>query len=236
MVISGQSGMGWDDRNNLWSFPNAFIALSSTAKIWAKKVNPFVEIEYLPNGVDLQKFTPKGRKYKTKLNSPIILCVGALAPEKRIDLVIKAVSKLKDTSLLIVGDGDGKEKLKALGKKLLGNRFELIKVSYDEMPKIYRTANVFTLVPAHSEAFGIVYVEAMASGLPIVAIDDKQRREIIGDAGILVDPENINAYAEALKKTLDINWKDKPRKQAEKFSWDKIAEGYEALFYQLCQK
>jgi glycosyltransferase involved in cell wall biosynthesis len=236
MVISGQSGMGWDDRNNLWSFPNAFVALSSTAKIWAKRVNPFVKTKYIPNGVDLQKFTPKGKKYKTKLSKPIVLCVGALVPEKRIDLVIRAVSKLKDTSLLVVGDGPAKQNLQNLGKSLLGERFQLTKLPFEKMPKVYRVAKVFTLVPVYSEAFGIVYLEAMASRLPVVTIDDQQRREIIGPAGILIDPENINAYAKALERVLKMNWKIKSRKQAEKFSWDKIAEEYETLFYQLCQK
>jgi hypothetical protein len=42
MVVSGQSGMGWDDRNNLWSFPDAFVALSKKGLSWARRANPFV--------------------------------------------------------------------------------------------------------------------------------------------------------------------------------------------------
>ena len=67
MVISGQSGMGWDDRNNLWSFPNYFAALSSKATRWAKKVMPLVKAGYIPNGTDLTRFKPKGAKLKLKL-------------------------------------------------------------------------------------------------------------------------------------------------------------------------
>ena len=79
------------------------------------------------------------------------------------------------------------------------------------------------------EAFGIVYVEAMASGLPVVATDDENRREIIGDAGLFVDPENIEEYAQTLGKALKTDFGEKPRQQAKKFSWDKIASQYEQI-------
>ena len=77
MVISGQSGRGWDDRNNLLIFPDAFVSISSALKSWAKKVNPFVKVRYIPNGVDLNKFKQDGSKINTGLERPIILCVGA---------------------------------------------------------------------------------------------------------------------------------------------------------------
>lgn len=233
MVIAGQSGIGWDDRNNLWSFPNYFVALSSKALRWANKANPLVKSKYIPNGVDLEKFNPSGSKYKTKLKKPIILCVGALTSSKRIDLTIKAVAKLKNVSLLVVGDGSMKSQLKSLGKKLLGKRFRLIKASFEKMPEIYRVADIFTLVPEGSEAFGIVYVEAMATNLPVVAFDDEQRKEIVGNAGMFVDPTDIEKYSKTLDMTLKKEWGDKPRKQAEKFDWEKIVGKYERLFMSL---
>jgi len=74
----------------------------------------------------------------------------------------------------------------------------------------------------------------MASGLPVVARDDEQRREIVGDAGVLTkNPENSQELAEALKKALSIKWAEKPRRQAEKFDWEKIARQYEELFRNL---
>jgi glycosyltransferase involved in cell wall biosynthesis len=230
MVISGQSGIGWDDRNNLWSFPDAFVALSSKAANWAKRANPFIKIKHIPNGVDIEKFTPKGPKLKTKLKKPIILCVGALTQTKRINLAIKAASRLKDASLLVVGDGELRQEIQKLGEKLLADRFQLIHLSFKEMPKVYRAANIFTLVSEPFYSFEIVLVEAMASGLPVVVNDDPIRREIIGRAGVLVDPTNINSYAKALQTALKKEWDDKPKEQAERFNWDKIAELYERLF------
>lgn len=230
MIISGQSGIGWDDRNNLWCFPNTFVALSSLAKKWAKKANPFVKVEYIPNGVDTKKFTPNGEKLKTNLKKPIVLCVAALTKTKRIDLAIKAVAKLKDVSLLVVGDGDLRFKIYDLGLKILGKRFQLIKVPYEDMPKVYRATDIFTIPSESYYSFENVIVEAMASGLGVVANNDPIRKEIVGDAGILVDPTDTEAYAEALSEALKRNWGEAPRRQAEKFDWDEITQRYQDLF------
>lgn len=233
MVISGQSGIGWDDRNNLWCFPNAFVALSTFAKKWAKMANPFVKVECISNGVDMEKFVSQGEKIKTNLKTPIILCVGALTKTKRIELVIKAVAKLKSVNLLICGDGNLRSRIYDLGSKMLGDRFQLIKVPYEDMSKVYRVADIFTLPSESYYSFEIVLVEAMASGLPVVANDDPIRREIVGDAGILIDPTNTNTYAQTLKKALETNWDGKPREQAKEFDWDKIALEYEKIIRSL---
>lgn len=233
MVISGQSGMGWDDRNNLWSFPNYFAALSSKATRWAKKVMPLVKAGYIPNGTDLTRFKPKGTKLKLRLSKPVVLCVGALTETKRIDLAIKAVAKMKKVSLLVVGNGEKHDEIQKLGKKLLGGRFLLTKKPFKEMPKVYRSANLFTLPSMGYYSFEIVLVEAMASGLAVVANKDKIRKEIVGNAGLLVNPTNTDEYAKALNKALKTNWGNKPRIQAKKFDWDKIARKYENLFKSL---
>ena len=235
MVISGQAGMGWDERNNLWSFPNAFVALSTRAKLWAKKANPFVKVEYIPNGVDTKKFTPAGEKLKINLEKPIVLCVGASTKSKRIDLAIKAVAEMGNVSLLVVGDGDLRDEIKSLGKNLLGGRFELIKMPYKDMPKVYRTADIFTIPSESYYAFENVIVEAMASGLPVVVNKDDIRREIVGRAGVLVDPINTDAYAIALENAMRLKWGKRPQNQAKKFDWDKIAKEYEKLFQQLLE-
>lgn len=233
MVISGQSGKGWDDRNNLWCFPDAFISLSNFLEMWAKRVNPLVNVRYIPNGVDLGKFKPSGRRILYNLPRPIILCVGALTDEKRIDLTIKAVAKMGRASLIVAGEGPLESQLKTLGKTLLGTRFHLSKYGYEKMPEVYRGADVFTLASPWYRSFEIVIVEALASGLPIVANDDEIRKQIVKDAGLLVDPTNIASYAKALDIALNTRWGNRPRQQAETFSWDKIAKEYEKLFKKL---
>lgn len=233
LVVVGHSGRGWDDRNNLWSFPDCFVALSTPARKWAKKANPLVKLAYIPNGIDLKVFNPKGKKAKVPLNEPIILTVGAPERGKRMELAIKAVSKLKNASLLILGGGYEEKRIRSLGKRHLGKRFLIKQVSFGNIPSYYRAADLFTLPAWKNEAFGIVYLEAMASGLPVVATDDKERREIVGDAGILVNPENINLYFKALDKALKKKWGNIPPKQAEKFSWNEVVKKYERLFASL---
>ena len=73
----------------------------------------------------------------------------------------------------------------------------------------------------------------MASGLPVVANSDDIRRQIVGRAGVLVDPTNIDAYAIALENALRLRWGRRPQNQAKKFDWDKIAVKYEQLFESL---
>lgn len=236
IIIVGHSGKGWDDRMNLWTFPDTFIALTKDAYKWAKSINSYVTVKQIPNGVDLKKFTKEGAKLKLKFENPVILCVGALNPTKRIDLAIKAVSLLPNVDLLVVGEGDNKAEIQELGDKLLSARFHLINVSYEQMPEVYRGASLFTLPSWSREAFPLVYLEALSSNLPIVATDDSIRQEIIGDAGILVDVEDQEKYADALRQALDKKWGDKPRQQASKFSWDKIAKEYEQEMLRILKK
>ncbi|MFV1917123.1 MAG: glycosyltransferase [Patescibacteria group bacterium] len=233
MVISGQSGKGWDDRNNLWNFPDRFVALSKTLQKWARGANPFVKSDYIPNGVDIKKFRPEGPRVRFDLERPIVLCAGALTKDKRIKLAIEAVSRLKKGSLLIVGEGEMEDNLRKLGRQLLKGRFLICRYDFENMPNVYRGVDLFTLPSPWYRSFEIVLVEAMATNLAVVANNDPIRREIVGRAGLLVDPTDIEVYASALKKALNINWGSKPRRQAEKFDWYEIARKYEELFEDL---
>ena len=241
-IISGQSGSGIDDIFNVFvTKPDVFVALTNfaangrnnklrAAKTWAWGT----KVTVIPNGVDLDKFHPAQalRPTLARLKRPIILSVGALYWYKHHERTIKAMVKVQG-SLLIVGSGSDLESLQSLGKKLLPGRFKIVQAKYDEMPKIYRSANLFVLPSWDRESFGMVYVEAMASGLAVVAPDDSPRKEIIGDAGILVDVTDPQKYSQAIFTALDKEWSNFPRKQAKKFSWDLVAEKYERLFEEL---
>ncbi len=230
ILISGHAGVGAEDKwNILIGKPDIFVALSPTASAWAKKINS--RTKYIPNGVDIENFSPNGRKATIPLKKPIVLVTSALLPYKRVELTIEAVSELKNTSLLVIGDGPLKNKIENLGNNKLQNRFLLIpKVSYREIPSYYRSVDVFTLPSRESEAFGIVYLEALATNIPVVAPDDENRIKIIGNAGIFCNIENTKEYSKAIEKALNTNWANIPRREAEKFSWEKIAKKYEEIF------
>ena len=179
LVIVGRSGKGWDDWFNILCRPDAFIVLSPALIPWAKKRALGIKITQIPNGVDLKKFSPGIRRKKLNLQHPIVLTVGALTSWKRLHLVVEAVADLRNTSLILVGSGEQREELREMGKKLLGARFLLISAKHDEMPSIYKAADVFTLPVRKEESFGNVFLEAMATNLPVVAPDDPIRRYIV---------------------------------------------------------
>lgn len=236
VVVVGQSGLGWDDRVNLWMFPKRFVGFTQAQCNWAKGINPFIKTIKIPNAVDTSVFTPHGSVYKIDLPKPIIMCAAALVPMKRMDLAILAVAKLQKGSLLIVGKGELKDELEKLGNELLPGRFKIISVPFSQIQNVYRAADLFTFPTSSWESFGIVMLEAMATNLPVVANDDPIRREIVGEAGLFVDPEITGEYASSLKKALETDWENKPREQAAKFSWDIIVNKYEQLFKELVSR
>ncbi len=213
MIVFGHSGPGADDKWNLLCSPDVFVAFSTHQKEWAERFKlPWTKIVLIPHAIDLGRFTPA----RVKPNKKIILCVAANDPNKRVNLVEKAVGLIPQAKFIAVGKGNP------------------IEASFEEMPGIYKSADVFCFVPQPWEAFGLVFLEAMASNLPIVTINDPVRREIVGNAGVFVDdPENVQGLAVAIEKALRTNWKNVPRKQAENFSWDKIRIKYKELFRSL---
>jgi glycosyltransferase involved in cell wall biosynthesis len=210
MVVFGHSGLGADDKWNLLCSPNIFVAFSSFQKDWAEKYKlPWTKIVKIPHAIDLTKFMPAPEKPNRK----IVLCVAANTPDKRVNLVKSAVKLIPGAEFIAVGKGNP------------------IQTSFNEMPGIYKKADVFCFVPQPWEAFGLVFLEALASNLPVVTANDPVRREIVGDAGILVDnPENSIELSRAIILAFKKDWGGKPRDQAKKFSWEKVTEKYEKLF------
>jgi glycosyltransferase involved in cell wall biosynthesis len=227
VIISGQSGLGWDDRLNLYTFPDAFVGLTDFQCAWAKKVNPLVKTVKIPNGVDTKKFHPRVKPLKLDLPRPVVLNVGAFSDIKRQDLLIRAVAQTEMSLLLVGNDGPLKIYLQQLGETLLPGRFAILSLPYAQMPQAFCACDVFAYPCAPYESFGIALVEAMASGLPVVATHDPVRREIVGHHGLLVDPENVAGFSSGLQQALKI----KPDlSDIKSYDWDKIAADYLQLF------
>ena len=221
LVDKGKSAL-----RNLRFLPDRYIVLSNEMEFWVKRNFPQVNVRYIPNGVNLERFNSNVSKQYFDLEGPIILAAGKNKPFKRLEYVINAVSKLKKGSLLMLSSGENLDILEDKGCKLLGNeRFKLLSASYSEMPSYYKSCDVFTL-PSIQEPFGLVYLEAMACNKPVVAPDDYSRMDIIGEAGILCDVRDIDAYANSLKIAARSDFGSIPINQAKKFSWDICAERY----------
>ncbi|BAY87514.1 group 1 glycosyl transferase [Calothrix parasitica NIES-267] len=215
-------------KRNLNFSPDRLIVFDKKTAAFARKIKPTQQINIIPNGVDLKRFTSQGTKMNFGLTTPVVLCVASLNRNnhKRVDLAIKAISRLSQVSLLLCGDGPDRDYFQTRGDKLLGsNRFKICTFPFEKMPEVYRSADIFTL-PSINEPFSLAYMEAMASGLPVVTTDDETRRYIVGDSGMLCDVTNIEKYADALFQVLKINWQQKAVNNALRFSWDTIALRY----------
>ncbi len=141
LIISGQAGIGKD---SIWNIavvrPDVYIALTDFMVQWVKKWSYGSKIMKIPNGVNLKKFTPEGVRIKIYLPKPIILSVGALVNNKHHERVIKAVEKMGEGSVLIVGEGEEKEELERVGNGLKG-RLKILNFPHEDMPKVYRSAD-----------------------------------------------------------------------------------------------
>ena len=179
--------------------PQAYVSLTRvSADEMARRV-PGLVPRVIPIGIDLDRFTPDGpREPLDGLERPVVLAVGALEPLKGMDVLIRAAALRPHGSLVILGSGPQHGELADLGARLLGpERFRLAAAPADDMPRWYRAADVFASASA-SEAFGIVYLEALASGLPVVTLDDPVRREILAPAATLLPgPATPEAFAGA---------------------------------------
>jgi len=160
----------------------------------------------IPHGVDLQRFNPKIESgFRTLHGIPqdalVVISVGTIGYwHKRMDYVIKEVAQLKDVYLLIVGQacGDTPE-IKTLGQRLMGDRVIFTTLPHNDLPKAYAAADVFVLGSLF-ETFGIVYIEAMAMGLPVICTNHPNQRSIVKE-GIFIDMKKPGTLAEALRKT-----------------------------------
>jgi glycosyltransferase involved in cell wall biosynthesis len=184
--------------------PQAFVSPTRvTADAIAAKV-PGLSTRVIPFGIDLALYTPDGPREDLPLERPVALAVGALEPLKGMDILIRTVASRPHGSLLILGNGPQRDELAALGQRLLGpSRFLVTSAHTDAMPRWYRASDVL-LSASSSEAFGLVYLEALACGLPVVTLDDPVRREVLSPAALLIPrPATPARFSCALSAALD---------------------------------
>lgn len=218
-IYTGHGGIGEGERLIINEKPDCYVCLNEEHLLWAKRYSS--KVIAIHNGVETKKFY-EGEKDKSVKK---VISVGALTDFKRHHLSIEAISKLKNVELLLLGKGELESSLRGLGEKVLGNRFTLKSVPYNEIPLYYSNSDLF-LLPSKDEPFGIVYLEAMAANLPVVAPNDSVRKEIIGNCGLYCDCENIDAYAKTIEKALQIDWGNRPKERAKKFDWNIISNLY----------
>jgi glycosyltransferase involved in cell wall biosynthesis len=189
----------------------------------------------IPNGVDCDRFRP-GAAQRQAFGLPadrlVVLMVSALISSKRVAIGIAAVSRIADAHLVVAGDGPLRHDVDALAARLLPGRFSRISVAPEQMPTLYQSADVFMHL-SKEEAFGNIYLEALACGLPVVAHDSARVRWIVGDDEFLTDTEEDAVIARQIMRARAA---EPARRQArvnnaQTFSWSKIAQMYRGFLH-----
>lgn len=195
----------------------------------------------IPNGVDLDRFHPGAgdrSKLGIPLHQPVVLMASALQPGKRVESAIRAVSSVPNAFLLIAGDGILREEVDSLAAKLLPSRYMRKTFPHEQMPEVYRCADVF-LHTTIGESFGNIYIEALSSGLPIVAHDEEVTRWILGKHALLVDTRVDDDIVNAIQSLISVSRRTTTGAVAwarERYGWKRVARSYLEFFETVASK
>jgi phosphatidylinositol alpha-1,6-mannosyltransferase len=222
---------------------------------FAAAFGPMAGFEMLPSGVDTELFRPDEgarREIRKRLglgDRPTVVCVSRLVPRKGQDMLIKALPELRkrvpDVALLLVGGGPSRKRLTDMvsGLGVSGDVVITGSVPWQELPAHYNAGDVFAM-PARTrgkgldvEALGIVYLEASATGLPVVAGNSGGAPEAVLDevTGHVVDGRNADQLCDTLAALLADPVRARRMGQAgrnwvrESWRWDVLAERLSGL-------
>lgn len=227
----------------------ANIAVSPSAAAICHRYYPNVPITIIPNGIDVNRFSPDVQPIPIRRGQEfLILFVGRMDPRKGAKYLFAAIphleASLSDYRVVVVGSGWMKKYYNAhipvhLLRRVLFAGF----ASPEELPSYYRAADVYCSPATGNESFGIVLLEAMASGIPIVASDIDGYRHVIttGVEGFLVPPR----YPRALAAALVMMAQDPERRSqmgragratAQRYDWKLITNQVLDVYHQVIQK
>lgn len=197
-----------------------------------------------PNGIDLERFSPGERKASQSIIGlrygvhDYLLTVGRIEPRKNHSAILRAYSVLRARGrdlpcVVFAGARDAaypqvRQQVAELG---LEDRVLFLHDLGDEMlPHLYRAA-LATVYPSFAEGFGIPPLEAMACGCPVICSETTALREVLGTAGVRVDPSRADSLVEALSKAVCGQIRSDDRieagiAQARRYSWAASASAY----------
>lgn len=213
---------------------------------------PDKQIKVIHEAAD-EKFQPLDKetiqKFKTKynLNSPFILYVGTLEPRKNIPTLIKAFYNLRKYNLphKLVITGKKGWKYNSIFETIekLGIQDDVIFTGYvpnEDLPALYNAADLF-VYPSLYEGFGLPPLEAMSSGCPVITSNTSSLPEVVGDAGIMIDPYDVDTLANSIYKVLTndglkADMVEKGLERAKMFSWEKTVKETLKIYREIYNK
>lgn len=180
----------------------SYVAKSQIPDKYRKK------IVVAPNFVDVERFNPyiDGSRVRRELNcanKKIIFFLGRLVPYKGVEYIIKAFREAKkevgDAVLIVGGRGPLKEKLMKLASELEVKDVVFTEIEDKDIPEYYAACDLFVLPSVtRQEAFGIALLEAMACGKPTITTNISGMPYVVGDAGLQVEPGNVEELTQAM--------------------------------------
>jgi glycosyltransferase involved in cell wall biosynthesis len=224
----------------IWRDASRVIANSRGLRDLALAFDSTMDIPIIPNGVDATQYKADDRDW----SPPQPLFTGRIVHQKGLDLGLRALSQLTDLDWkwYIAGDGPQLGTLQTLAKELgIADRVVFLGwQSRADLAKWYHQSNIF-LFPSRHEGMPNAVLEAMASGLPIVATRIAGSEELVldGETGFLVPSENVDELRDALRKMLSAPELRKSmgtasRQRVEQnYSWQKVAEQYQSFLKEL---
>ncbi len=196
---------------------------------------PEDRITVIHQGVDLEKFSPSTASSVKRFEfTPYVLCVAGTDPTKNVRSLIEAFSKLppeirNQHHLVLVGDVQKNKALQQCVEEhgIADHTVFTGVVSDTQLAEFYQHASVFVF-PSLYEGFGLPVLEAMACGCPVITSNTSSLPEVVGGAGMLVNPRDREELIEAMTKVLTDtvlagSLCKSGREQAKKFSWEQTA-------------
>ena len=210
------------------------IAVSDAARHLIGRYFPG-DYEDIPNGVEVARYAAAplvdlgaGR---------IVLFLGRIERRKGLEVLIQAVTRLRDLEpkLIVVGTGPEERTARSLAARL-GVEVQFIGGVHDDLKAgIFRSADVYCAPALGGESFGIVLIEAMAAGTPVVCSDLQGFRGVAGEAATLVPPGDPGRLADALREILTDDdaarsMSEKGRSVADRYDWPRLGERLEDVY------
>ena len=199
------------------------------------------------NPIDIELFTPlraedgAGLRARFGLRSPTITYAGRLGPEKNIEVLLHAVAALRAqgtvAELAIAGHGSHEPVLRGLAAELgIGDQVRFFgTLAQDELARLLRISDIFAMMST-SETQSMVLLQAMASGVPVVAAQSRALPEFVSASnGVLVDPHDADRLARTLAKLLGSpeqlrQFSSGARRSAERFGVESVTDEWESLY------
>jgi phosphatidylinositol alpha-mannosyltransferase len=213
------------------------IAVSKTAAKIVKDIFkvPEQKIMVVPNGINYELFANAEPLEKLRDGKFNVLFVGRLEPRKGVKHLIRAYRIFKkivpQSRLIIVGKGMKTYYMSFLTEDIEQNVIFMDNVSSEVLPRIYKSADICVFPSTRGESFGIVILEALASGKPVIAGNAEGYIELLqnGEYGIVVDPRDEDSLARAMvdlyyREDLRYSLAQKGKNYASQFDWKKVIE------------